>query len=294
MNNKTIEQNSSNPGSEDSQQTSKAKSSLQRPRELVKITERNFYLIKRDGLLLIIFTLIFFSSAQLLGKHGGILADKFFSALQVDYRYLPTTENEEVLRFRSEENQRLQNYINNVRGTEFEKQRLLEQAREIQGRVKSHVLITRHFYVQYFVSVTITTVSAIIASICLFIISKSGWNHAKNSIIMLFTVSFAFTTIFSGYVLIFKYDENISENKKLYFAYSALDDRLSSYFATGTFLVRSEGENKGLTAPAEVIQYIDGELATINNIAIGFDATKIPNYQDYQNLDGTSSQTASP
>ncbi|MBD2119320.1 hypothetical protein [Trichocoleus sp. FACHB-262] len=249
---------------------------------------------KGEGVHLVVLVILFFVSVRLLTQFGGSLANKFFASLEVDYRLLPKTENEEILNFRDAEEARLKNYARNMQGSEFAKQRLVEQTKEIQGRVRSHVQVTKYFYVQYFVSVTTATVSAVIAAICLFSISKSGWSNTKNSLLSLFVVSFGFATIFSAYIVVFKYEENISQNKTLYLAYAALEDRVSSYFATGQFLINSaQGERTAITNSSQVIQFIDDELATINNIAIGFDATKIPNYQDYQNLgDGTSSNDA--
>jgi hypothetical protein len=125
------------------------------------------------------------------------------------------------------------------------------------------------------------SISAIIAAICLLLISKVGWEKAKNPTVNIFIVSSAIFTLFSTFIFMFKQESNITDNKKLYLAYAALEDRITSYLVTNEFFVnKGSSESQKITKPTQVIQSIDSELATLNNIAIGFDSTKIPNYQE--------------
>ena len=82
----------------------------------------------------------------------------------------------------------------------------------------------------------------------------------------------------------FRYFRNkkwLNNKTELYLAYAALEDRIISYLVTQEFFVnKGSAESQKITKPTQVIQSIDSELATLNNIAIGFDSTKIPNYQE--------------
>lgn len=190
-------------------------------------------------------------------------------------------------------------YTNNLnKAPDAARKRLKEQALEVRLKAIQQFERTKYFYRQFFVAISMSAIGAVISAVTLFTISKSGWDNCKNkSLITIFVVSSGITIFFSSSIFIFQLENNIAENKKLYLGYAALEDRILSYFATEKFrlanLPTSETSSKVsasvlaqgfINDSSEVISYIDGELAAINNIAIGFDVEKIPNYQDMQKL----------
>lgn len=246
-----------------------------------------------------LFLLIFFAflGVVLLNQRGNYIADKLFAPLEYDFSLTNIKINnqakitaQQAKELNGERAKRLKAYSNNLKATEIEKQRLLEQISKIQAREKVHINVVKFFYIEYYISISMASVSAVIAAICLLLISKVGWDKAKNPTVNIFIVSSTVVILFSTFILMFKQEDNITDNKKLYLAYAALEDRVISYLVTDEFLVnKGSSEPQRITKPAEVIQSIDSELATLNNIAIGFDSTKIPNYQDlYKSIPSTS------
>jgi hypothetical protein len=178
----------------------------------------------------------------------------------------------------------MQAKIKNLTIPDSQKRRLLEQIEETHKRAMIHLAVTRFFYVENFSAISLTTIAAIIAAVALLFITRKGWDRVHRIIVYIFIVSTGTATLCSVFVVAFKYDSNITENKQLYIAYTALEERINSYFATGQFVIKGNPEQqKTLKESVEVIQQIDSELATLHNIAIGFDLTKLPNYQELYN-----------
>lgn len=115
--------------------------------------------------------------------------------------------------------------------------------------------------------------------------SRQGWDRANRYVVNILIVSFGIAGVVTLFSALFKQEENISNNTRTYLAYIALDNRLNSYIATNQFTA-IKAENIANTTQVQplnniknVINSVDDELATLNNIYIGFDATKIPNYR---------------
>jgi hypothetical protein len=244
--------------------------------------------LSKDSVTLLLLIILAYLGIVLLSKRGNDVAYKLFAPLE--YGFTPTntkinnqakTTAQQVKEFNLERANRLKGYSNNLKATGVEKQRILEQLQKIQSRQKVTINVVKFFYIEYYIAISMASVSAVIAAICLLLISKVGWEKAKNPTVNIFIVSSAIFILFSTFIVMFKQESNITENKKLYLAYAALEDRIISYLVTNEFLVnKGSSESQKITKPTQVIQSIDSELATLNNIAIGFDSTKIPNYQE--------------
>jgi hypothetical protein len=244
--------------------------------------------LSKDSVTLLFLIILAYLGIVLLSKRGNDVAYKLFAPLE--YGFTPTntkinnqakTTAQQVEEFNRERAKRLKSYFDNLKATEVEKQRILEQIQKIQSRQKVNINVVKFFYIEYYISISMASVSAVIAAICLLLISKVGWEKAKNPTVNIFIVSSAIFILFSTFIFMFKQESNITDNKKLYLAYAALEDRIISYLVTKEFFVnKGSSESQKITKPTQVIQSIDSELATLNNIAIGFDSTKIPNYQE--------------
>ena len=178
-------------------------------------------------------------------------------------------------------------------GTSAEKDRLFDQLQETAIRAKNHIEIAKSFYIWNYQTITLATLTSIVAAISLFFFGKEGWVRANKYVVNVFIVSSGLTIVLGIFPLVFKQEENISNNTKSYLAYIALDNRIRSYIATNQFFTVASVANSNsalglnnspvtntnkLVDLSNVIHYIDNELATLNNIYVGFDSTKIPNY----------------
>ncbi len=152
------------------------------------------------------------------------------------------------------------------------KRRIENQLQEITERARHHLRVATDFYTNYYQIVSVMMVTGLLASIALLSISKNGWSATNSYIITIFIVMTSATAYYGAYIPVFKIDQNVADNKSLYLQYVNLGNEVMSYLATN-----SNSKNV-LQKDSEFIHYIDLELAKLNNIAIGFDYSKIPTY----------------
>lgn len=155
--------------------------------------------------------------------------------------------------------------------------RLIDQYNQIESRVQKHSDIMGFFYRQYFISLSMICGASIVASVCLFFISKLGWDRVNNALINIFIVSSS-TIIFYGNIsLVFKQEENIKENQALYLGYFSLRNEMLSYWVT------QQASTGDPVIPAQFIHYMDGRLQELNQIRLGFDSTSITTLGEQMN-----------
>ena len=171
-----------------------------------------------------------------------------------------------------------------------EKARLIDQFDQIQDRIQKHASVMGFFYKQYYISLSMICGGSVIASICLFFISKSGWERVNNALINIFIVSSSTVILYGNISLVFKQEENIKDNQALYLSYFALRNEMLSYWAT-----QQASTEDTIVPPAKFIHYMDGRLQELSQIRLGFDATGITNLGDQmKQLDGSSQKPGKP
>lgn len=241
------------------------------------------FLLKHGGLTfgLLAITLL---GALFLNWFAGKQADKWTQGL----KYAPMSQ--QIPAQISSKDKNLQAYINKLPNAALaEKARLFEQLKEIETRARSHISVARAFYIWNYQSLSIAAVSSIVAAVSLLFLSRRGWDGSNKYVINVFIVSFGITVVVGVFPALFKQEENISNNTRTYLAYIALDNRLNSYIATQEFTGLKPVNTSDSTQliPVmnikNVIRSVDDELAALNNIYIGFDASKIPNYREVFN-----------
>ena len=179
--------------------------------------------------------------------------------------------------------------IANLATKPSEKARLIDQFEQIQDRIQKHANVMGFFYKQYYISLSMICGGSVVASICLFFISKKGWDRVNNALINIFIVSSSTVILYGNVSLVFKQEENIKDNQALYLSYFALRNEMLSYWATQQ---ASTGDS---IAPAKFIHYMDGRLQELSQIRLGFDATRITDLSDQmEQLGGSSQKPAKP
>lgn len=114
-----------------------------------------------------------------------------------------------------------------------EKARLTEQLDDIQSRLDRYSTMMVFFYTHYYTSIIITSASALVAGICLFFISKVGWEKVNNSLINVFVVTSSTGIFFGDLPGTFKYKENSETSRDLYLEHISLRNEVRSYVVTG-------------------------------------------------------------
>jgi len=157
-----------------------------------------------------------------------------------------------------------------------EKERLQTQLLEAQRREKMHRDIMVSFYGQYYTAVTIFSITGVLAGILLVVISKAGWGGTNQYLITAFLTLAGISLYFGTLPLVFREDQNITDNKALHFQYATLENELRSYAITGEDLT---GAKK---TPSDFIHYVDRQLQKFYSLPVGFDYTKVPGYRVYK------------
>ncbi len=151
-----------------------------------------------------------------------------------------------------------------------EKNRLLEQLKQIEILSEKHAKIMGFFYKQYYISLSMMVSCAAIAALSLFFISKSGWERVNNAIINVFIVASGVLIFYGNISLAFQQKDNLEASQTIYINYLSLRNEYLSYLATGETI----SSNK--LTPDEFIHYIDKQMNNVSFIRLGFDPKSIP------------------
>ena len=162
----------------------------------------------------------------------------------------------------------------NPPGASAERIRLNEQLFEIKNRAQHHLDVTAFFYTRYYMAITLFAIVGGTAAIALLFITRFGWGGVSPYVITVFLVMSGHAAFYGAFPRIFKQDQNIADNKKLYARYVALENEVKSFFTTGQGI---DGKER---SESDIIHYLDQQLAKLHNFAIGFDYTKVPSYTD--------------
>ncbi len=157
--------------------------------------------------------------------------------------------------------------------SEGERARLLEQLTEIRSLERHHFQVMKFVYSLYHVAIELTLMSSILSAVCLFKVTRQGWQNSSPFLRNAF-LSFAALTAFAGALpAAFSHQENISENKSRYLAYSALERDNLTYLAIG------QHANLELKTPEDVIFYNDKTLKVLDDYSVFMDVSKLPHTQ---------------
>lgn len=174
------------------------------------------------------------------------------------------------------------------------KERLNQQFDEIQSRIKSHSDVMIYFYKQSYVCGSMSLALAITSALCIFFISRDGWEKANNGLINAFLVTTSAAFVYNQIPVIFKQENNITGNRTLYLEYVALRNEFLSYAATGGTIGGDTKQPSVFNAidTNQFIHQIDRRLAELNQIAIDFDLSRVADVPDFQpgNLRAAPSQ----
>lgn len=177
--------------------------------------------------------------------------------------------------------QRFDPVIENLEGTSAEKERLQEQIQELDQRVQTYAAIMKFFAKHYFVSISLAFASTVTSGICLFFVSKQGWERSHNSVINILIVSSVTAIFYYSLLGIFRQNENMLEAKKLYFAHISLQEQVRSYLVTGGIVTGTLDKPEFQKIyPNLFIHTLDQKMAELKQLPIEFDASRIPQVED--------------
>jgi hypothetical protein len=160
----------------------------------------------------------------------------------------------------------------------LEEDRIRHQYEDIERRSKYHLNALVFFYATYFRIVNMVAILGGITAICLFYIANRGWTNSDPYIVMIFAFMTVSTAYYASYPGVFQVDANISANKALYLRYIGIANSIATYVAT--YDPPQQTNPSGAKPIVTFIQSTDDQMNAANDIAIGFDYSKVANYKD--------------
>ena len=119
-------------------------------------------------------------------------------------------------------------------------------------------------------SIIMASISGIVAAVSLLFISKSGWDDISSFVKMIFIIFTCSAIFYGAFPSIFKHKENIEQNKKLYIAYTNLENQILSYVSTG------KNTDQISVTVSDFIIIVNKQLDELNSIPIELDPSAIP------------------
>lgn len=157
----------------------------------------------------------------------------------------------------------------NLEASEAEKSRLDAQIKIIEYRAMSSLIIAKDCYKWLFTTIMLFSISIIIASVCLFFISKEGWKSANNYIINVFTV-FSGIALLSGSIpLVFQYENNAQKQLEMLVNYINLRNQIITSIA-----ITANLDGKSLTLK-DIIISTEMALNNYNQLSLKFDTSSM-------------------
>lgn len=170
-----------------------------------------------------------------------------------------------------------------------EKRRLNQQLQSIQELTTKNCNIMAFFYKEYFISLSISNISAILTIVCIFFLSKEGWEKSNNALINLSVTAFVVTTFYIHLTQVFQQDQNLRNSQDLYANYSALLNDFTSSLVLIQPTAASSGSSKSIantskpSAYSVLIRDTDKTLNKLGYIHLGFDPHPIIEIQNRAN-----------
>ena len=158
--------------------------------------------------------------------------------------------------------------------TSQEESRVEGQFHQIQQRLRHHFNQLITYYSYSFATTIMVGILAAIAAIALVFITLDGWcpsSEYKKTIFLLATVTATYSAAFPS---VFQLQKNIDDNRYLYLKYVELANEICSYQST------AETSDKSPVGLNVFIHQVDNELSSLNKIAVGTEASQIPDFNE--------------
>ena len=157
-------------------------------------------------------------------------------------------------------------------------QRLSQQLVVIRARKAYHANALKLFMARYYAALAVSSASAVLAAALLLLITRQGWDQAHSLLKIAFLTATGLAAFYGPIPKVFKQEENASLNGRLYVKYSALEQEMLTFLAVGA------PADAKLSA-ADIAHGFDRKMSELDAIAIGFDATALPDARERFSID---------
>ncbi len=157
-------------------------------------------------------------------------------------------------------------------------ERIDEQSKYINDNMCNSWEKIKFFYINNYASSCLVLLLGGISSICLFFISKQGWQQAHKVVISIFLTTSTMALLLFQFSQTFKYNDNFKDSLYLYVEYSILEQKIENFLTTNKFYKKNSSNPLSELEEEKLVFYIHGELeklAKAKDLAISFDQTNM-------------------
>lgn len=137
------------------------------------------------------------------------------------------------------------------------------------ARAFVHSDVFSYCYLRSFVTVKIIAAASLISTLCLFFISRVGWERANNAVINIFIMASTIIVFYGSIFVGLNYEKNAKTNRQLYTAYSNLGHETLRFLST-----QRSRDGQPMT-PADFITYLDLKLEELGEITLEFNTNEV-------------------
>jgi hypothetical protein len=180
----------------------------------------------------------------------------------------------------------IQENIMQYEATEWERNRIGEQATKAQRLECMHQILLKKYISNSYMAFVLTMVFGAIAATALFLMGATGWKQANPYLVCVFLPSAAVSAFFGAFPAIFRYQEVIAVHTAQLVRYEALLDGMASHIASPQIVPavcirqmpdsRVSGNERSFAA-RDFITCTDTALAALN-IPYSLDPRGAPDY----------------
>lgn len=166
-------------------------------------------------------------------------------------------------------NKVIEKMLTKIKLTEQEREVLRVYYLHIAARTFVHSDVFSYCSLRSFVTTKIIAAASIITTLCLFFISRVGWERANNSVINIFMIASTIIAFYGTISVSLNYEENAKANRQLFTSYSNLGRETLRFLST-----QKSRDGQAMTA-SDFITYLDIKLEELSEVALEFNTDQI-------------------
>ena len=188
----------------------------------------------------------------------------------------------------------VKNIVPKVASATAAKARLMEQLDESIALSDRHLDVLIDLAKIQFISIWMSSLTFIVSGICIYKISKDGWEKTNNILFNIFIMTIVIGLVYQRTLKFLKINTNVKSNFEMHRHYYTVENEIRSYFRTMKICTEDGGIKT--IFPSDFVHEIDKKLVTQRPLLIEFDGTEIIKMGDVnQRLnDGWSMSNSKP
>ena len=152
------------------------------------------------------------------------------------------------------------------------KARLMEQLEESIALSDRHLDVLIDLAKIQFILIWMSSLTFIVSGICIYKISKDGWEKTNNILFNIFIMTIVIGLVYQRTPKFLKIDTNVKSNFEMHRHYHHIENSIRSYLRTNKSIVNEKTET---IASVDFIHEIDKKMSMERPLLVEFDGTEI-------------------